>query len=361
MYFINVLKKFSAQFLNSKTKEVSKMKKIFVVCIAVLLAIGLNVLPAMAYTNIGNGSVTISASGTLAGNTVDFGAIVVDQNTGGNAGTPGSISFAAPSSSELTNSGRAIRITGGTNEVDARIVIYTDNATNTSGSNKVPTVNPGIGIDGAGMVGQSNAGYAVPLFWGAKALADLDPNSNITYAGFTKAGVANGTCLYLVDKRHTHSFTGVDAQYAANPSPFNTAAGMDSNAMYTVSGVVVPNPASATGDPGLYPQSWSQDYYDKVDTDATRKVVSQALYKNIATVAFGIGPGGTTDPDNYVCRVGKVNSSGAVVGSNVKALLKKTGTTGTEQYIYIYIGADFGGVPAQVYSTGTLTVEMVKG
>lgn len=326
--------------------------KILIVTVITLLAIGLNVVPAMAYTSIGGGSVAISASGTLVGATIAFSASAVDQSTGANGSSI--VTFASPSG--ITNSGRALKVTGGTNEVDARIIIYTDNTNNTGGSNQVPTVAPSTGIDGAGLVGQSNPGYVVPLLWGTKAAADLDPNTNIAYAGFTSAGITNGTCLYLVDKRHTHSFTA-GGNFAANPAPFNTATGMDNTNMYTLAGAVVTNTAAD----GLYPQAWDQDYYDKINTDSTRVVVSQALYKNIATVAFNIGTGSGTDVNNYVCRVGKVNGTGAVVGQNVNAQLKRVGVPGTDQYLYIYIGADFGGVPAQVYSTGTLTVEMVKG
>jgi len=166
MNFINALTKFVSQFTNPTKKEVSKMKKLMIISAVVLLAIGLNVLPAMAYTTIGGTAVSISASGTLSGSTITFSAAAVDQNTGLNSG--GTISFPAPSSTDLTNSLRALKVTGGTNEVNARIIIYTDNANNT-GSDVVPTIDPNTGVDGAGLVGRSNPGYAVPLVWARRA------------------------------------------------------------------------------------------------------------------------------------------------------------------------------------------------
>jgi len=178
---------------------------------------------------------------------------------------------------------------------------------------------------------------------GAKSSADGNPNTNMTYAGFTKADLSAGTnCVYLVDKRHTKSFTTVNSA-------------LDNAAMYTAAGVSV---ANASGD-GLYPQLFGQDLYDSATLHTSDHIISPSLYSTISTVAFNVGTGGTADPNNYVCRVPKLDT--AIATDNVKAQLGKiAGSSGTDNYIYIYIGADFTGVPAQVYGTSTLTIEMVK-
>lgn len=315
------------------------MKKIMIVTSIVLLAIGLTAMPALAYTNLG-GAVTITATGTLSGDTKTFVAQVVNQGTDGTPGT--SITFSSPSG--LTDSGKALRITGGTNEIDARIIIYTDNASQFNPT--TPEINPATGADGGGLVGQANKAYAAAMFWGVKSGGDLQPNENVDY-GFADPAApvegGSGNSVYIVDKRHTASFTTA-----------NTA--LDNNDLYQLDGTLVVN----VDNDGLYPQGWNYDLYDKINTDPSRVVVSQALYKNIATIAFGVQVGGSLDPENYICSVPKlitVSNS----GDNVKARLLKTGLTGSDAYLYICIGADFRGLPAQQYSTTALVVEMVKG
>ena len=367
MGFIKELKKFEVVFFKSKEKEVSKMKKLIIVCSVALLVVGLNVMPAMAYTPIGT-AVSISASGSAAGSSITFSATVLDASTGA-VGTPaGAISFGTTSSTDLTNSGRVIKISGGTNEVDARIIIYTDNASNSTSPNKVTAIDPNTGVDGAGLVGRTNAGYSVPLVWGIKSGSALDPNSNVAYTTdvavygattpavtlFSKANLLAGLhCVYVVDKRHTQSFLPATVPLNWVPGTLTT---LDAATLYKADGTAI-TPSTAQQTDGLYPQLWSEDLYD-TNVVATRKVISEALYKNIATVAFSIAPGGTTDSENYVCVVPKLTTpSGA---DNVKARLGLIGTAGTPGYIFVYIAGDFAGVPAQVYGTDKLTVEMVR-
>ena len=109
------------------------MKKLMIVTSIVLLTIGFSVLPAFAYTNLGGGAVSISASGTLSGSAITFSANCYDAgtaDTGGGLTIPFGTISTTPT--DLTNSNRVIRMTGGTNYVDARIIIYTDNKFNTT-------------------------------------------------------------------------------------------------------------------------------------------------------------------------------------------------------------------------------------
>lgn len=345
-------------FSLSSKKEVSKMKtlkKTLIVGIT-LLSFLANVVPvAHAYTPLKT-PVTISASGTLGGVTIAFSADEVAQGTGT---ALSAIAFTSPAG--IADSGAAIKIKGGTNEVNSRVIIYTENNLNTAAPEKAPTVDPATGIDGGGMVGRTEPGYCVSLFWGADTTANNSPNTNVDYVfGNPQTPVegGSGNCTFIVDKRHTHSFTGTsNAPYASNPAPFNTAVGMDSNAMYTLAGAVVANPASAAGKPGLYPQAWDQDYYDKINTDPSRKVVSPALYKTIATVMFGISTGADTDAGYYIGNMGQLRT--LATDDSITARLSKTdGTVGGE--LYIAIGGDFNGKPAQTYSTAKLNVAIVQ-
>lgn len=322
------------------------MKKIMIVTCIILLAIGFNAVPALAYTNLG-GAVTITATGTLAGDTKTFDAKVVNQGTDG---TPGSsISFTSPNG--ITDSGKALRITGGTNEVDARIIIYTDN--NSQFNVTTPEINPATGADGGGLVGQSNKGYAVAMFWGMKSAADLDPNTNSDYVFGNPAVPVDGgpgNCNYIVDKRHTATYCTKSAVVTS----------LDSMPMYPASGPDAGTNLNTAND-GLYPQLWNIDMRTAASGGGTLIPEAQALYKNIATVAFNVGTGGTDDPYNYICTAPKLTTTAST--DSVKArLLKLTGApSGSDAYMYLPIGADFRGVPAQVYSTTALIVEMVQG
>jgi len=317
--------------------------------VIVMLAIGFNVVPAQAYTPIGGSAVQITATGELVGATLTFSGIVVDQATGANSSS--AIDFGTISSG-INDSGRALKITGGTNEVNARIIIYTDNDNNTY----VPGVDPNTGVDGSGMVGETETGYVVPFIWGVKSAADYDPNQNVNYAfdGNLDDGIGE---VFVVDKRHTRSFT--DGR--AFPLLENgwTETQLDTNNLYKADGAVVTNGPS---NDNLYPQLWDEDLYDKNPvTDSTAVVVSQALYKNIATVAYNIGAGIDDGVDDdtayYVCNTANLTTTNTA--DFVKAKLGKIDTTAGE-YLYIYIGADFTGRPAQDYTTNQLYVQMVQ-
>lgn len=321
------------------------MKRIMIVTCSILLAIGLSAMPAFAYTTLST-AVTITASGTLAGDTKTFAAQVVGQGTEGTPGT--SISFTSPNG--LTDSGKALKITGGTNEVNARIIIYTDNNSQFS---LPPEINPATGADGGGLVGQTNKGYAVAMFWGMKSGADYEPNANSDYVFGDPAAPVNGStgnCNYIVDKRHTATYCTKNGT-------------LDNQAMYPASGPETTVNKNTAND-GVYPQLWDIDMRTAASGGGSLIPEAEALYKNIATVAFNVGTGGTDDPNNYICTAPKLTTAGpGLSGDNVKAkLLKLTGApSGSDAYLYLPIGADFRGVPAQVYSTSALIVEMVKG
>lgn len=337
-------------------KEVNKMIKKYLIVSVTLLTFLFNVVPpAHAYTNLQT-PVTLTATGTLAGVTIAFSAVLVTQGTGAAATT---VDFTSPSG--ITDSGEAIKIKGGTNQVNSRVIVYTENNLNTVSPNKAPTVDPATGADGGGLVGQTLPGYSVALIWGASTGADLAANNNTDYVfGNPQVPVpgGSGNCVYMVDKRHTYSYTGTsDTPYAGNPAPFNTAAGMDANNMYTLAGAVVLNPASAVGQPGLYPQAWDQDYYDKINTDPSRKIVSPALYSSIATVMSGISTGADTNAGYYIGNVPDLTTL-VTNDSHIARLSKTDGSAGGE--MYIAIAGDFTGVPAQVYSTARLTVAIVQ-
>src|SRR3989338_6975789 len=95
-------------------KEAIKMIK-KCLCIALtVLTVTLNVVPAQAYTNLQT-PVAISATGTLVGTTIAFSATLVAQGTGTVAAT---VDFTSPSG--ISHSGEAIKIKGGTNQVNSR-------------------------------------------------------------------------------------------------------------------------------------------------------------------------------------------------------------------------------------------------
>lgn len=329
---------------NKTKKEAINMTKKYLIVGITLLTFLCNVVPAQAYTSLKT-PVQISASGTLVGFTESFTATVVAQGTT----TPdltGGLTFSSPSG--LTNSGRALKITGGTNEVGGRIVIYTDNNSNTVSPNKAPTVNPNTGVDGAGLVGQTDPGYTAAMFWGIKSAANNDPNSCVAYT-FTNPAApvegSSGNSVYIVDKRHTHSFTTVGSA-------------LDNATLYYADGSAGP---VNTANDGLYPQYWGADLYNSATVRNATTKVSPALYASIATIAYGITPViDATTPANssYVCNVAKLPTLSSLDSVTAKLMKYSSGTT--NNYLYVYVGADFSGIPAQVYSTAQLYVEILK-
>jgi hypothetical protein len=329
-----------------------KMKKLIAVIIVSMMVAGFNVVPAEAYTYTELVTPTsVTATGTITGITATFSVDVVSQTTGAST----TLVF-DETSGATADSGKALKITGKANQVDTRIIAYTDNATYfspgqdpTKDENGDPT-----GIDGSGMVGVDNAGYAVALLWGVKSADNYEPNVLENYGFDGDAGNGIGD-VYIVDVGHKHSFV-------PNETPPST---LDTQVMFDVNGVSVPNPAEAdpaTGFLGLYPQRWDEDLYDSTNP-ATRNVVSPALYKTIATIAFGIGEGtndsGLSDQGWYACQVAKLTTPESE--DSVRAKLGAVAGSGnTDAYLYIYIAGNFGGKPAQVYTTNYLNLAIVQ-
>jgi len=306
-----------------------------------MLSIGFNVLPAYAYRTLDSG-VTITAIGTLSGVTLTFSAQAVDQGTG--ADPSSTITF--PSPSGISDSGRALKITGGTNEVDARIMIYTDNDNSTT-PHEVPTVDPGTGADGAGLVGRDVPGFVAGLFWGASGTSDYAPNTNVDYGfdGNVNDGLGE---VWVVDKRHTHTYTLVTA--------------LDNAPLFLTDGTPYEDPNDDTApfvsnvlNDGLYPQLWDTDLWDHVSDRSAIHLVSPALYKTIATVAYSVGEGSGADAAYYVCQVGDIHTADPT--DSVLVQLSKIDDSAKE-YLYVYLGGDFTGRPAQAYSTNQLNLEM---
>lgn len=318
-------------------KEVRNMIKKYLIVSITLLTFLFNVFPAQAYVELKT-PVAISATGTLSGTTIAFTVGVVTQATG-SALTE--VNFTSPSG--LTDSGAALKIKGGTNEVNSRVIIYTDNDNNTGGSNKVTTVDPSTGVDGGGLVGQTDPGYSVALYWGCDTSVNNSPNNNVNYVfGDPKTPVEGGAgnCVYIVDKRHTHSFTTKNST-------------LDNTPLYDAAGAPVTNIA---GDE-LYPQGWDYDLYNSATERNDETRVSPALYKSIATVAFGIATGADTDEGYYIANVGKLQT--LATDDTITARLSKTDATAGGE-MYIAVGGDFRGMPAQTYSTGKLYVAIVQ-
>jgi len=325
------------------------IKKLLIANIIVMLTLGFNVIPAQAYTRIGS-PVRITAEGEIAGIVGTFSAQAVNQGTG--TGPSARITFSNPSGPTV-DSGRALKITGKTNRVDARIVIYTDNDNNTyvpaGGGNPVanpPDIDPATGVDGSGMVGQDVNGYIAPLFWGINSAAHYDPNTNVNYVFDQDRNDEVGD-VWIVDKRHTHSFTTVGSA-------------LDNGTLYRTDGSVYSQ--NINGD-GLYDQLWDVNLWNHpTNRDEDVNLVSPALYRSIATVGFLIGEGTDDRPDGqddsgyYVCYVPDLTTTDTDDSAKAR-LMKKVGTP--HDHLYVYIGADFGGRPAQKYSTNRLTVEMV--
>ena len=349
-----MIQKVVAVVTETLRKEVIKMKtlkKIMAVTIIFMMAIGYSVTPAMAYVELKT-PVSVTATGEIIGDTVAFDAQVVPQ-AGGSAQSE--IDFSNPSG--VANSGDALKIRGGTNVVGGRVIIYTDNASYFTSQDhdprvkKVGLVYKPTGIDGAGLVGQTEKGYVAALIWGVSTT----PN---TPAAYTFDGDLNDKIgeVYIVDKGHTFSFVGI-----GTPT--------DTQALYRLDGTPVTNAllegVDSDGNPvALYPQSFGTvgagtdfDLYDKIASDTSRVVVSQQLTKNIATIAYNIGPGTGANTGFYVCQMPNLTTTDGA--DFVSAKLGKTdGTAGTE--IYVNVGGVFSGLPAQVYETNKLYVAIVQ-
>lgn len=340
-----------------EVKNMKKMKKLIAIIIMSMMVVGFNVVPAEAYTKLGN-SVSVTAEGIVGESTATLTVGIVLQNS---TTTDTAVDFGTASG--VADSGRALEIQAGTNLVDARLLLYTDNESYFSQGSD-PAVdgdgNP-TGISGAGMPGESNPAYVVPLFWGTKTAADGDPNDNVDYA-FVSTPQGDSLLLtnatWVVDKRHDFSFVDED-NLPPLPASWGTtnaekAVSLDNNDLYNGT-TLIDNP---DGD-GLYPQQWAVDLYD--DASGTN-LISEALYKNIGTLVYSLG----YDGSEYTCEVGKLPPpTDPNADNNVSAKL------GPTESLYVYIGGDFRGRPYQGkvdpqdpqsadvgYKTTTLTLEM---
>ena len=369
MNFINALTKFISQVLNPTEKEVKKMKKILIVTTLVLFTVVFGLVPANAapatYTVIGS-TVSVTATGSLTGTVTNMSLGLIVQN---GTTVPTKIDFGTATAG-VVNSGSALQVTGGTADVDSRIIIYTDNDSLFSTGHN-PSVESGTGkptgLDGAGMPGTSEAAYVVPLLWGLTSGSDFDPNTNPAYTGFTASDLSGGTnCVYVTDLRHNYDFvtSQLVADINARLGTTYTADEIDALALYYSDGSSGPtNTATegAAGFPKLVPTLFKYSLYDSANT-ATHKVIREALYRNIATIAYSIrmpDPSKSDETGYYICNTAKLTTSSG--SDNVRAKLAKQGTGTTDAYLYVPIGANFTGFPWQTYTTTKLTVAMVKG
>jgi len=353
------------------------MKKLLIVASIVLLTIGISVVPAYAYTVLRSTvadlecATYINASGSITGNTLAFSVGIVAQ---GATTTYTSLEFPTNPSGK-TDSEKALKITGGTNVVGGRIIIATENDTLFTTASQDPrkkdvNVNGTIdaneysGSDGSGLIGSSNQGYVASLYWGISTT----PNVNTAdYVFNYTSGSINWS--WIVDKWHCKTYVPT----TDGISPKTGYTGLDTANMYKLgAGSGAQETNGATEGTGtykyLYPAYWDQDLYD-APSGSTRKVyaigtdvVGEALYKNIGTIAYNIQVGsviGITDYSGYyICQVPKWNTA-PPNNYTIAKLMKTSGTTGHE-YIYIPVGGDFSGLPAQSYSTTKLYVAMVQ-
>jgi len=358
MYLINVLKKLGMQFTNLKEKEVSKMTKKIIAGLVVLMMVGMNALPAFAYTELVTPASNITASGSISPIAAAFSVSVVNES-----GAPASLTF--DSTTNVANSGKLLKITAKTNVVNNRIIIYTNNDSYFTDKTNDPratwnTAGTAIlkysGADGSGLVGEDNKGYFASMFWG------MSDTPNVC-AAYTFDSPPNNRS-WIVDKWHKMTYAPEGATPGTHP--------LDTAVMYPAgSATAVTNDAaegSAVDWPWLYPQYFgdvggaanSRDLYSGPNTTGT--VVSEALYKNIATVAYNISVGGLYKGVDYagyyVCSVPKL-STPLDSTDNIMVRLMKT-TAADDKYLYVPIGADFTGKPAQTYSTTKLYVALVQ-
>lgn len=335
MNFIKVLTKFALEVSNLIEKEVNKMtKKMIVIVIAMAVTLACTVVPAMAYTELKT-PVSITATGILAGVTETFAVAAVLQSTG----VGSTITFSSPSGA--ADSGKALKITGGTNYVNNRIIVYTDNASYfTTGHNpKVDADGKPTGADGSGMVGQSDAAYCVPLYWGVNntTTAGSTPNDNVDYT-FSTTRDASGVltlnnATWIVDKGNSYKYVAV-------------ASALDNVVLYKTDGTA--GPVNTTGD-GLCPQSWTEDYWTSATVHTSDKLASMALYKSIATIAYGMSTSGTSV---YTCSVANYANASAATSARIG--------TASADALYIFIGGDFYSKPAQTYTTTKLNLAIVQ-
>lgn len=283
-------------------------------CSVVLSVVFASVIatPVYAYTETGNSSVKTTAGGVLTAST-SFTVDIVTQGTD----TVTTLGFESVTNTFI-DSGEAIRVDVSTNLAANRVIIYTDNL----GGSASPQacINTGLGIDGGGLVGETDCALTVPLLWSI---------SDVTVDHVFTTGTIGDDEIFITDKAHIASFI---------PSPDTD--NLDDQAFVRCDdGVTV---VANTASDGLYPQFFGTpgNNDDLCDAAATTTVLSQELSKNIAVAAFGFTAGGVgTAPD-----LSTPDSADSI--------------TVTSPF-YMAMGADFTFAAAQTYSTNTLTVELV--
>lgn len=281
------------------------------------LLAGFMLIPqAQAFTTKERVTLSVSASGVDESTT--FATSVVTQG----AETATTLGF-GNGGNTFRDSGAAIKVEVDTNVAGNRVIIYTNNL----GAEASPQacVNTATGIDGGGLVGNTDCSQTVPIVWAVQdANADYTFTPNPPQEAFNATGASNG--VFITDRAHVATFTSVGSA-------------LDNQAMKRCADNV---PVANTANDGLYPQFFGgagQDL-DLCDQASSEEIdAAEELSKNIAVVAFGFLEDGGTAPD--------------------LATANPADTITVTSPIYLPIGADFRDATAQSYSTNTLTVELV--
>jgi len=266
---------------------------------------------AEAFTETGEKeTIPVAATGSVTASTT-FDVVVVVQGT---ADTPGVLGWGAGGNS-FRDSDEALKVTVDTNLAANRVITYTDNL----GISASPQacLDTATGIDGGGLVGESDCSQTVPVLWVVK-------DTNVNHA-FTTGTIGDDE-IFITDRAHVATFTPVDSA-------------LDNQSFVRCDDGVTP--VANTNSNGLYPQFFGTAgaNNDLCDSGDGTTVLSQELSKNIAVVAFGfLGTGGTAP------------NTDTADPTDVVAMTSP---------IYMPVGADFSLAPAQTYSTNTLTVELI--
>lgn len=282
---------------------------------AAVLAASVAAGSAEAFTSKSAKTVTVGTS-TVAESTT-FDVTIVNQTTGAAA----SLAFEG-TTNVFRDSGESLQVTVNTNLAANRIITYTNNLD----SSAVPfkfCEDTAKGIDGGGLVGQTDCAQTVPIVWG---LMDAVGDYVFTPVALPGVGATNG--VFITDRAHVATFTTK-----------NSALDNNTTMKFCSGGAAVPNTA---GD-GLYPQFFGNPGVTSKDicqADGTTKIAdAQELSKNIAVVGFDfLGTAG--------------------LGPNTTTVASDDTITLTSPF-FMPMGADFRKATAQTYGTNTLTVELV--
>lgn len=291
--------------------------RVLVVALIVGLSFGES---AWAYTSKGKVTIGETAGSVTASDALTTALVVQGSATDAAAAA---LDFGAGAAG-VRDSDESIKVTYDSNSASTRMIIYTDNKNNADPV-KDSTVDASKGVDSGGLVGQLDTAQVVALLW-----APTDANTNYAFDGAKINGTGAGASKTVSDKDHVATFTTVGST-------------LDNQAMVRCrDGVAVTN----TANDGLYPQNFGAVGVnsDLCDAAATSTVVSQELSKNFAVIGFSLA--GT--------KIQVVDWIDADGDTNTSEVLELTSP------IYVPIGGDFTGKPAQDYKTNTLTVELVQ-